>query len=53
MTSPPTEYPSNWHGARPSAPPAAPSEALALAIDSFIAALTPEEFNQLVARTRG
>jgi len=57
MTGPPTDYPSNWPGARQPAAapavPAAPAEALALAVDSFIAALTPEEFAQLVARTRG
>jgi hypothetical protein len=49
----PTEYPSSWRPA--GAPPAdtAPSEAVAMAIDSYIAALSPEEFNQLVQRTRG
>jgi hypothetical protein len=53
MTSPPTEYPSNWPGARNQpAAPATPAEAVALAVDAFISALTPEEFNQLVQRTR-
>ena len=47
-------YPSAWtpREARSHQAPA-PSEAVALAIDSYIAALSPEEFNQLVARTRG
>jgi hypothetical protein len=53
MTNPPTAYPSNWR------PPGSPPfdeppnfEALALAVDAFIAALSPEEFDALVARTR-
>ena len=54
MTSGPTDYPSNWPGARNQAgAPATPTEAIMLAIDSFISALSPEEFNQLIARTRG
>ena len=56
MTSGPTDdaYPSNWPGARNQpAAPATPVEAVMLAIDSFVSALTPEEFTQLVARTRG
>jgi hypothetical protein len=54
MTSPPTDYPSNWPGARnQTTAPATPTEAIMLAIDSFISALSPEEFDQLVARTRG
>jgi hypothetical protein len=54
MTSPPTEYPSNWPGARPSAAaPAAPAEPVALAIDAFIASLSDTEFRALVERTRG
>ena len=35
------------------AAPPAPAEALQMAVDSYIAALSPEEFAQLVARTRG
>ena len=55
MTSGPTDYPDSWRprGAPQSQSPAAPIEALMLAIDSFIAALSPEEFDQLVSRTRG
>jgi hypothetical protein len=54
MTSGPTDYPSNWPGARnqPTAP-ATPTDAIQLAIDAYISALTPEEFDQLVGRTRG
>jgi hypothetical protein len=51
----PVEYPDSWkrsNGA-PRAGFPAPSEAVAMAIDAFIAALSPEEFDQLVARTRG
>ena len=41
-------------GAPPSTEPStAPAEAIALAIDSYISALTPEQFDQLVSRTRG
>jgi hypothetical protein len=54
MISGPTDYPANWPGARSqAAAPAAPAEAVALAIDSYISALTPDEFDQLVQRTRG
>jgi|KBSSwiStaDraftv2_1062776.scaffolds.fasta_scaffold565933_2 hypothetical protein len=54
MTSGPTDYPSNWPGARTQpAAPAPPSEAVALAVDAYIAALTQPEFDQLVSRTRG
>jgi hypothetical protein len=31
----------------------APIEAIMLAVDAFIASLSPEEFDQLVSRTRG
>jgi len=52
MTSGPTDYPNNWPGARNQAPtPATPVEAVMLAIDSFVSALSPEEFDQLVQRT--
>ena len=45
MTSGPTDYPSSWPGARNQvAAPATPSEAIQLAIDSYIAALSPQEF---------
>ena len=53
MTSGPTEYPSNWPGARSQTQAGSPSEALQLCIDAYVSALSPEEFNQLVARTRG
>ena len=54
MTNLPTEYPSNWPGARSqAAAPATPTEALMLAIDAFVAALSQSEFDQLVSRTRG
>ena len=52
----PTEYPSNWPGARPSASapaPGSPEEALAIAVDQYIATLSQEDFDALVARTRG
>lgn len=49
----PTAYPSQW---RPpgSPPPDVPpnTEAVALAVDAYVAALTPEEFDALVMRTR-
>jgi hypothetical protein len=54
MTTDDDAYPSNWPGARNQpAAPTAPAEAIALAIDAFISALSPEEFDQLVVRTRG
>jgi hypothetical protein len=54
MTSGPTDYPASWPGARNQpAAPATSTEAIMLAIDSFISALSPAEFDQLVARTRG
>ena len=49
----PTAYPSSWRPA--GAPPPDPTvnfEAIALAVDAYVAALTPEEFDALVARTR-
>lgn len=55
---PDTSYPANWDTPgttgkqRPAEPTMAPVEAVALAIDSFIAALDDDEFNALVARTR-
>lgn len=55
MTTPDDSYPDSWkrsNGA-PRGTPAAPTEAVAMAIDAFVAALSPEEFDQLVARTRG
>jgi hypothetical protein len=55
MTGPPTEYPASWtpRGTPQAASPAAPIEAIMLAVDSYIAALSPQEFDQLVSRTRG
>jgi hypothetical protein len=54
MAGPPTDYLSNWPGARSQAEaPAPPTEALTLAIDAFIAALSQSEFDQRVSRTRG
>ena len=53
MTRGPTEYPSDWSGARPSASPAAPAEAVALAVDAFVASVSNEEFDAMVARCRG
>jgi hypothetical protein len=58
MTSGPTDYPDAWkpRGApqapSPTEPPTAPAEAIALAIDSYISALSPQEFDQLIQRTR-
>jgi hypothetical protein len=50
----PTDYPQQWtpRGA-PQASSPAPAEALAMCLDAYIAALSPEEFDQLVQRTRG
>jgi hypothetical protein len=54
MTTSDDSYPSNWPGARTqAAAPAAPIEAVMLALDSFVASLSVEEFDALVARTRG
>jgi hypothetical protein len=53
MTSGPTDYPSNWPGARSQAAPATPTEAVALAVDAFVASLSDTEFRALVERTRG
>ena len=55
MTSPPTDYPANWRprGAAQTAPSEAPVEALLLAIDSFVAALSEDNFAAMVQRTRG
>ena len=54
MSDGPTDYPASWPGARNQpAVPATPTEAIMLAIDSFISALTQEQFDQLVSRTRG
>jgi hypothetical protein len=51
----PTGYPDSWRprGAPPSTDTPAPAEAVAMAVDSFVAALSDEEFQALVARTRG
>ena len=52
MTSGPTDYPASWRP--PGAPaPAAPIEALMLAIDAYISALSQFDFDQFVSRTRG
>ena len=57
MTSGDDSYPSAWtpRGAQPPAPPAPAEavEAIMLAIDSFIAALSQDELDQLLQRTRG
>jgi hypothetical protein len=50
---PPTAYPSSWRP--PGAPPpdVPPSlEALQMAVDAYVASLSAEEFDALVARTR-
>ena len=53
MNGPPTDYPSTWPGARSqAAAPATPSEAVAMAVDAFVASLTSEEFDAMVQRTR-
>ncbi len=53
--APPTGYPDSWRrgGAPGPKAPAAPAEAVALAVDSYVAALSPDEFDRLVQRTRG
>lgn len=55
MTTPaaPTGYPASW---RPKGAPADVSpnivEAVALAVDAFVSALSQDEYDQLVQRTR-
>lgn len=52
----PTAYPSNWRpqGAPPPDSAAPPNiEALQICIDSYVASLSPAEFDALVQRTRG
>ena len=54
MNDGPTDYPASWPGARTQpAAPATPAEAVALAVDSYVAALSEDEFTAMVARTRG
>jgi hypothetical protein len=58
MSSGPTDYPSAWTPrgapqARAPAAPAAPAEAIAMAVDSYVASLSDDEFRALVERTRG
>jgi hypothetical protein len=54
MKSGPTDYPSNWPGARNQpAAPATPCEAVALAVDAYVSSLSEPDFQALVARTRG
>ena len=59
MTSPPDGYPDSWRPRGAPAPEpqaassAAPVEAVALAVDSYIAALSEDDFTALVQRTRG
>jgi hypothetical protein len=49
----PTAYPANWRPAGAPLPDVPPNtEALAMCIDAYIAALTPQEFDALVARTK-
>ena len=52
-TAGPTAYPSNWRPAG-APPPDTPvnTEAIALAIDAFIAALSDDELTALLQRTR-
>lgn len=52
MTTP-TAYPQGWRPKGAPPPEVEPSvEALQLAVDAFVAALSPGEFDALVARTR-
>jgi hypothetical protein len=56
MTSSPTDYPSSWtpKGApAQTETPATPDEAVAMAVDAFVASLSDDEFAAMVARTRG
>ena len=49
----PTAYPSNWRPAGAPPPDVEPNvEALALAVDAYLAALSDEEFAALVERVR-
>ena len=56
MTTPagPTGYPASWRpaGAPPPEPDSA-QEALMIAVDAYIASLSPQEFDQMVQRCRG
>lgn len=53
MTQGPTAYPSNWRPAGAPPPDEPPNvEAVVLAIDSYLVALSDEEFAALVARVR-
>ena len=53
MTTGPTAYPSSWRPQGAPPPDEPPNfEALALAVDAYVAALSDEEFAALVARTR-
>jgi hypothetical protein len=53
VTDGPTDYPDSWRprGALSSAP--APPEAIAMAVDAYVASLSDAEFQALVERTRG
>jgi hypothetical protein len=53
VTDGPTGYPASWTPRKARASTPAPAEAIALAIDSFVASLSEEEFRALVERTRG
>jgi hypothetical protein len=54
MTDSPTDYPSAWtpRGAQQPASSPAPIEAVALAVDAYVASLSDEEFDAMVQRTR-
>jgi len=49
----PDDYPEAWKPREMRRSTPAPAEAIALAIDAFIAALSPEELQELILRTRG
>ena len=53
MTEGPTGYPDSWRPNGAPRPAPAPAEAIAMAVDTYVASLSPEEFDALVARTRG
>ena len=49
----PVEYPDSWKRSNGRQSTPAPSEAIALAVDSYIASLSDDELRVLLERTRG
>jgi hypothetical protein len=53
VTDGPTDYPDSWRPRGVSSSSPAPAEAIAMAVDAYVARLSDEEFQALVERTRG